>query len=415
MKNLQQGENISLSQAGITGSNLFSGISWITQSGQQVDIDVSAFLLNAEGKVSGDGDFIFYNQKEDASKSILLDTEPNNYNDVQLFSINLSKLPAYISKIVFVATIDNAVGEPKCFGGVGELCIRIFEPDAFNEKTIVYKPNQLNRETSVSLGELYLHQSTWKFRALGQGFESGLDALAQTYGVDLSCDTQPVGDRFVDQAMVENEIRINKQIGMFLPKIKNAVEQNLNESNTRMVLDRIFMEVLGYKMEEVRAEVKIQGRRADYVLSVDGKDVIVVEAKKAGMALKEEQIFQASSYGAYSGIKYVLLTNLVQFILFKVETHDIVEQELIFSIDVLDGFDSKNIKELALVSRYGMTRIGLLESYCDQVIATSPSNIGRLLLTGEILDKLKSIIKREQNIDVSQEQIQETIEFFLNI
>jgi hypothetical protein len=142
---------------------------------------------------------------------------------------------------------------------------------------------------------------------------------------------------------------------------------------------------------------------------------IVVEAKKAGMALKEEQIFQASSYGAYSGIKYVLLTNLVQFILFKVETHDIVEQELIFSIDVLDGFDSKNIKELALVSRYGMTRIGLLESYCDQVIATSPSNIGRLLLTGEILDKLKSIIKREQNIDVSQEQIQETIEFFLNI
>ena len=59
-----------------------------------------------------------------------------------------------------------------------------------------------------------------------------------------------------------------------------------NESNTRMILDRFFIDVLDYDINEVKAEQNIQGRRADYVLSANDSDVIVVEAKKAGMALR---------------------------------------------------------------------------------------------------------------------------------
>lgn len=425
MKNLQQGENIELALAGITGKNILAGISWIRRFDSEIDIDVSAFLLNDDGVVISDEGFIFYNQLENSEKSIFLDTEPKNGIDVQLFLISIDKIPADICKIIFVVTIDKAFDRGQNFNDLDDLMIRIFEPDAFNEKTIMFKLEQFNKETSIVLGELYSNQSIWKFRALGQGFESGLAALAQLYGVDLSNDDTPSGieqkypnfeneSRFIDQAMIENETRIYKQIKKIVPQIKNAAEQRLNESNTRILLDRFFTDILGYKIEEMKAEVKIQGRRADYVLAVGDKDILIVEVKKAGMQLKEDQIFQATSYAAYSGMKYVLLTNLCEFILFKVNTDGIVNFEVIFSIDLLSDFDIKDIKNLALISRYGMTKPELLEILYEQSVATGVENIARLLLEGEVLDVIKNMIKRENNCEVTNEQIQESIELFIN-
>lgn len=182
-----------------------------------------------------------------------------------------------------------------------------------------------------------------------------------------------------------------------------------------MILDKLFMEILGYKMEEVKVEVKIQGRRADYVLAVDERDVLIVEAKRAGLPLKDGHIFQACSYAAYSGIKFVLLTNLCEFILFKVKAKDIIESEPIFRVDLLKNLDAVGIKNLALISRLGMMQSESLEILSEQVIASSPSNISRILLNVEIIDKIKEIIKKEQNCDVLQEQIQETIELLLSI
>jgi hypothetical protein len=221
-------------------------------------------------------------------------------------------------------------------------------------------------------------------------------------------------ERFSDQAASENEINIKKHLNKILPKIKNAVDQNINESSTRMILDKLFMEILGYKMEEVKVEVKIQGRRADYVLAVNDRDVLIVEVKKAGLPLKDGHIFQACSYAAYSGIKFVLLTNLCEFILFKVKTKDIVESEPIFKVDLLNDLEG-GIKHLTMISRLGMTQSESLEILSEQVIASSPSNISRILLNIEVIDKIKEIIKKEQNCDVLQEQIQETIEHLLSI
>lgn len=425
MKTITHGENISLLQADISGSNIFSGISWSVAGNERIEIDICAFLLDSTNKVGNDGDFVFYNQKEDAAKSILLNTDPANGNDIQVFSIKLDKIPPRVKKIVFVASIDKAAERSQNFGNVKDMCIRIFEPDAFDDKTIVFKPVQAERETSIALGELYLHQSGWKFRGLGNGFESGLDALASSYGINVSSDSSASGEgissgpkgseRFADQAVAENEIHIKKHVNKMLPKIKNAVEQSINESSTRMLLDKLFMEILGYKMEEVKVEVKIQGRRADYVLAVNDRDVLIVEAKRAGLPLKEGHIFQACSYAAYSGVKFVLLTNLCEFTLFKVKTRDIVESDPIFSVDLLNDLDGAGIKNLALISRLGMTQGESLELLSEQVIASSPSNISRILLNIEVIDKIKEIIKKEQNCDVLQEQIQETIELLLSI
>ena len=425
MKNLQKGENILLSQAGITGTNIFSGISWINKSDQYTEVDISAFLLNGRGKVDSDGDFIFYNQPQDTHKSISLDSNPNNGNDVSLFSINLEKIPAHIEKIVFTASIYST-NESVNFSLIDDICIRVFEPDAFNERTITFKCNPTsNKEKLIVLGELYQYKGQWKFKTLGNYFDFGLEKLASSYGVDISNDEQKPSDtppesnvvsenEITDKLMAENEIRINKQIKKQLPKIKNALREQLNESNTRIILDRIFMDVLGYKINEIHAEVKIQGRKADYVLSVGDKDVLVVEVKKAGMQLKEDQIFQATSYGAYSGIPYVLLTNLNEFILFKIKTQGVVEYDGIFEVDLLKDLSVNDIKQLALISRYGMSKPELLDGFCDKAIATSPTNITGILMSDEIAEKIKAIIKRDQNCLVTNEQIQESIQLVID-
>ena len=66
----------------------------------------------------------------------------------------------------------------------------------------------------------------------------------------------------------------------------------------------MLQNILGYKIEDIKTEQKIEGRKADYVLSVKNEDVIVMEAKKIGMSLRDRHIFQATSYGAYSVYRF---------------------------------------------------------------------------------------------------------------
>lgn len=198
-----------------------------------------------------------------------------------------------------------------------------------------------------------------------------------------------------------------------LPQIKQAVKQGINEGTTRTLLDRFFTDVLGYKIQEIESEVKVQSRRADYVLSVGDKQVLIVEAKKAGLELKDKQTFQATSYAAYSGIPYVILTNLSTIFLYKVKTDGIVDQEMIFGVDFLDEITDEEINDLTYISRYGMSHQGLLDDFCQQVIATNSTNMARILLSDEIINKIGEIIKRDTNLDVKSNLIQATLETFM--
>lgn len=75
----------------------------------------------------------------------------------------------------------------------------------------------------------------------------------------------------------------------YIPQLEAAQSANENESGTRMIIDRILQDVLGYNFQDIRTEQKIEGGRADYVLSLNGRDVLVIEAKRIGLKLKEKQ------------------------------------------------------------------------------------------------------------------------------
>jgi len=134
------------------------------------DIDVSAFLLNAGGKVSKDNDFIFYNNPKSESQCIHLNSDNP---EVQFFTLDLSKVPTLVKKIAIVITA------PVEFSFTKQLSIDIKEVLTFKPETKQMK------EKSLLIGELYVHNDNWKFRALGMGFQGGLAPLATSYGVEI--------------------------------------------------------------------------------------------------------------------------------------------------------------------------------------------------------------------------------------
>ncbi|MBU2711050.1 VWA domain-containing protein [Zooshikella harenae] len=167
MIELQSGGNITLNSDYINIT-----IEWDHPLINKDDIDTSAFLLNDQGKVRSDADFIFYNQPNSTDNSVKLSSDTNK----QSYAVNLTNIPSDIHKVAFAIVIhsNSDFGSAKC--------IRL------NIEGIThYQPStQGMKEKALIMGQLYRHQGNWKFKALGQGYNGGLAPLATGYGVDIA-------------------------------------------------------------------------------------------------------------------------------------------------------------------------------------------------------------------------------------
>ena len=189
---LSKGGNISLSkEAGSAGlSKLTVGLGWNERAsdGDGFDLDASAFMVTAEAKVRNDADFIFYNQKLSACKSVeyMGDNKSGSTGgDSETVVIDVTKVPADIHKVAFSVTIHEAETRKQNFGMVAGAYIRIVNQADGKELTRFDLGEDFSTETAVIFGELYRSGSEWKFKAIGQGFAGGLGALAKTYGVAM--------------------------------------------------------------------------------------------------------------------------------------------------------------------------------------------------------------------------------------
>lgn len=339
----------------------------------------------------------------------------------------MSKIPTDINKIVFAITIDKTGDNEHNFNMVENAYIRILQSTQTDHEIIRYEIEGASHEVTLIAGEVYRHKDEWKFRAVGQGYSGGLDVMTSAFGININQDNEaydngeeePItlkkGRRSLKLILSEKAHCLRKDLKVFLPQIQSTVDQQANESNTRMILDRIFVDVFGYNIEEVKAEQKIQGRKADYVLTVGEIDALVVEAKKAGMPLRTKQIFQATSYGAYSGIKWALLTNLVTWQLYHISTQDKVEADMVFSIDLLPDFNQEDAELLVLISRYGMQRKSLLEKLCNEVRALSHESVIRAILTEDVINKIRLIIRKDTGCNINNDAIQNVLEEILQV
>ena len=187
---LQKGGNISLSKQDANLQRILVGLGWDPRStdGQQFDLDASAFLLGASGKVRGDHDFIFYNQLRSVDGSVEHtgdNRDGQGEGDDEVIKINLTQVPAEVDRIAVSVTIDQAEQRRQNFGQVGGAFIRIVNEDNGQELTRYDLGEDFSTETAVIFGEVYRHGGEWKFRAVGQGYTGGLGPLARNYGVNV--------------------------------------------------------------------------------------------------------------------------------------------------------------------------------------------------------------------------------------
>ena len=185
---LTKGGNVNLSKEAPNLTNMAVGLGWNPRAtdGQAFDLDAVAFLVNESGKVRADADFIFFNNLKSSDGSVE-HTGDNRTGegdgDDEVIKVDLTKVPADVSKVVFCAVIYDGQARNQNFGQVANAYIRVVNTQGDAEVARYDLSEDSSTETAMIFGELYKNNGEWKFRAVGQGFAGGLGPLAASYGV----------------------------------------------------------------------------------------------------------------------------------------------------------------------------------------------------------------------------------------
>ena len=188
---LTKGGNVSLSKEapGLRAVNVGLGWDVATFSAAEYDLDASAIMVDANGRVTpGDEGFVFFNNLRSPDGSVV-HTGDNltgeGEGDDEVIQVDLAAVPPFVQKIVFAVSIYDADNRRQNFGGVRNAFIRVVDQVMNREITRFDLTEDASMETAMVFGELYRRDADWKFRAVGQGYASGLRGIAQDFGVNV--------------------------------------------------------------------------------------------------------------------------------------------------------------------------------------------------------------------------------------
>lgn len=187
---LSKGGNLSLTKTDPSLSKILIGLGWDERAtdGASFDLDASAFLLDSSGRVRGEHDFIFYNQlrSPDGAVEHTGDNRSGQGDgDDEAIKVDLSRVAADVSKIVITVTIHDADSRRQNFGQIANAFIRVVNDQTGQEVVRYDLAEDYSTETAMVFGELYKHNSEWKFRAVGQGYSGGLRSMCLQYGLSI--------------------------------------------------------------------------------------------------------------------------------------------------------------------------------------------------------------------------------------
>ncbi|WP_217145140.1 TerD family protein [Streptomyces sp. AC627_RSS907] len=193
------GSNVALADLSDDVGSVIVSLGWASPTGEG-DADVSVLLLDANGKVRSDSDFYFYNHPVAADGSVqLLGKTPTADGSEDRISFDLTAVPSGIDRIVVAA---SRYGEAR-FGELED--VRITLADAAGEGLLRFAVDDAGSVTAVIFGELYRRGEGWKFRAVGQGYETGLAGLATDFGVDIEDDAAAEAEAALDSAEADEQ------------------------------------------------------------------------------------------------------------------------------------------------------------------------------------------------------------------
>ena len=187
---LSKGSNLSLTKADPGLKRAMIGLGWDprTTSGDAFDLDASALLLNSSGRVRSQADFIFYNQLATPDGAVVHQgdnrTGEGEGDDEQIL-IDLTLVADDVDRIVIVVSIDQAAERHQNFGQIRDAFCRVVNQDTDREVVRYDLSEDAASETSMIFAEIYRNRGEWKFRAVGQGYASGLRGIATDFGIVL--------------------------------------------------------------------------------------------------------------------------------------------------------------------------------------------------------------------------------------
>ncbi|WP_030545861.1 TerD family protein [Streptomyces albus] len=174
-----KGANVGLAALSEDTGAVVLSLSWCSTDGDG-DADVSVLLLDANGKVRGDADFLFYNNPVAADGSVqLLGKTPTANGSEDRISLDLATMAPEVERVVLAASRYGGAR----FGDLDDL--RMTLADRTGETVLGFSIDDATVESAFLFGELYRRAGEWKFRAVGQGYETGLAGLATDFGIDV--------------------------------------------------------------------------------------------------------------------------------------------------------------------------------------------------------------------------------------
>jgi stress response protein SCP2 len=190
---MTMGSNVSLTELSENVGSAIVSLGWSSPTGEG-DADVSVLLLDGNGKVRSDADFYFYNNPVAADGSVqLLGKEPTGDGSEDRISFDLTAVPAEVERIVVAASRYEGAR----FGELDDLKVTL--ADAGGENLLRFVIEDAGQVSAIIFGELYRRGEEWKFRAVGQGYESGLAGLATDFGVDIEDDEAESGTQAAEE------------------------------------------------------------------------------------------------------------------------------------------------------------------------------------------------------------------------
>lgn len=197
--------------------------------------------------------------------------------------------------------------------------------------------------------------------------------------------------------------------------VEKAESQDVNESDTVTILTDVFADLLGYdKYEEITSELAIKKCFCDIAIKLNDKVKLLIEVKAAATNLKENHLTQAVNYGANSGIDWVVLTNGVEWKVFKILFTKPVEHELVYSFNFLhlNAKKDSDIEMLYMLSKDSLlkSKNSSLDAYHAQRQLMNKVMLGQIILSPPVLDSIRKVLKKlAPEAKVTNEELADSI------
>jgi hypothetical protein len=187
--------------------------------------------------------------------------------------------------------------------------------------------------------------------------------------------------------------RVQSRLRSYKVIAQSHRQKDVSEADTVTVVKDILSDVFGYnKYEELTSEHQIRGTFCDLAIKIDGKIKFLIEVKSAGTALSENHLRQALNYGANQGIEWIILTNSIEWVLYKVKFGQPIGYDRVsdFSIIDLDPKKEDDLSKLFIVAKEGMSS-DAIQNYHQHQQIINKFTISQILIS----ESITSLIRRE--------------------